>query len=186
LLQMQPLSLNQSPATKVTDPVIVVTDGSANNLNGSGGWCAIIRTPTTVTELVGWEEGTTSNRMEMTAVVNGLLSISTPSNISLVADSAYVLNSLKNKWYVRWFEEDAKGTRVDRPNLDLWYVLAGLVQYHNVSFIKIKGHSGDYWNERADKLAGHARVNKVQSNTTHPYPVLGEIDGNTVAQSHSL
>lgn len=170
----------------MTDPVIVVTDGSADNRNGSGGWCAIVRTPTTVTELTGFATDTTSNRMEMTAVVKGLLSITTPSNISLVADSAYVLNSLKNKWYDRWFEQDADGTRVDRPNLDLWYVLAGLVQYHTVSFTKIKGHSGDYWNERADKLAGYARVNKVEGSTSHLYPVLGDINANTAAQPHSL
>ena len=75
------------------------------------------------------------------------------------------MNSLKNKWYERWFQEKRS---VARPNIDLWWELAGLIEYHDVSFIKVKGHSGDYWNTRADKLASYARTAKIEIRSELP------------------
>ncbi len=144
--------------------ITIITDGSANNLDGTGGWCAIVRHPSTLVELQGWEVGTTSNRMELTAVISGLRSISTPSEITLVTDSTYVLKTMKYKWYERWIEQEPFRTK-PRPNMDLWHQLIGLSQFHDVHFIKIKGHSGDYWNERADKLADQARRGRVENRT---------------------
>ncbi len=141
--------------------VILITDGSADNGTGTGGWCAITRTPSVVVELTGHASNTTSNRMEMTAVIEGLRSIKIPSTVDLIADSAYVLNSLKKEWYKEWIYNEPHRTK-PRPNLDLWQELAGLVQFHQVSYYKVKGHSGDFWNTRADKLAGEARKNKLE------------------------
>lgn len=151
------------------DTVVLITDGSADNRNGSGGWAAIIRGPSSLTELSGFAEGTTSNRMELEAVIQGLRSIKTPSRVELVADSAYVLNSIRNGWYLRWMEETGKSK--PRPNLDLWMMLHGLLQFHEVVPIKVKGHSGDYWNTRADRLADRARREKITEHNSLPeYP----------------
>lgn len=142
----------------------IITDGSADNKIGQGGWAALVRNSASLFELTGWEEETTSNRMELLACIEGLRSIPTPSDVTIVTDSAYVLNTMRQKWYEKWFEGlDREGNeRVKpRPNLDLWYQLVGLCQFHNVTWIKVKGHSGDYWNERADKLADRARREKV-------------------------
>jgi len=38
-------------------------------------------------------------------------------------------------------------------NQDLWVELLALIRKLNVRFIKVKGHSGDRYNERADELA---------------------------------
>lgn len=94
----------------------------------------------------------------MTAVIEGLRSISEPSEVTVVTDSAYVLNAMRNRWWERWIAETKP-----RPNMDLWYQLIGLAHYHNITWIKIKGHAGDYWNERADQLADHARRGKISS-----------------------
>jgi ribonuclease HI len=116
-------------------------------------------------ELQGWAEGTTSNRMELTAALEGLKSIQVPSDIVLVSDSTYLIKAFRQNWIERWMWEEECGNRTKpRTNMDLWHQLYGLNKYHNVSFIKIKGHSGDYWNERADRLADEARRSKV-SNT---------------------
>lgn len=147
--------------------VVLITDGSADNGTGTGGWCSIIRIHSSVTELTGHAIGTTSNRMELTAVVEGLRAIKKPSLVHLISDSAYVLNSLKNEWYKGWLYGEPNRTK-PRPNLDLWIELAGLVQYHDVEYFKVKGHSGDYWNTRADKLASYARTKKVAINSTFP------------------
>lgn len=135
----------------------VITDGSADNTRGTGGWCAIIKVGSSLTELTGWEESTTSNRMELLAAIEGLRAFKTPTKIHLVSDSTYMLKTLKNKWYERWFEENQE----HRPNLDLWRLLVGLVHFHDVEFTKVKGHSGNYWNDRADVMAKKARKEKL-------------------------
>lgn len=149
--------------------IVIITDGSADNRNGSGGWAAIIRTPDSLIELSGCESGTTSNRMELTAAIKGLREVPLPSTIDLVADSAYLLNTLHYRWYDRWAQEDRNGYKSrQRPNMDLWEQLIGLTSFHTVNFYKVKGHSGDYWNTRADKLAAYARRNQISERTVLP------------------
>lgn len=137
----------------------VITDGSADNRTGSGGWAVIVRTDSALSEIAGWAESTTSNRMELTAAIEGLKALSTPHTVDLIADSSYLLKTLKNQWYQRWKMETGRAN--PRPNMDLWEELDALTKFHDVTFIKVKGHSGDYWNERADKLARHARLHKA-------------------------
>ena len=159
----------------------IITDGSANNMTGEGGWCAIVRTNSTATnvslivEVTGYASKTTSNRMEMMAAIGGLSELQTSQTIDLISDSAYLLNTLKNKWYIQWISDEeawnASSKRkksYPRPNMDLWKTLISLIEFHSVRFIKVKGHSGDYWNNRADKLAGIARKNKYGSRNWFP------------------
>lgn len=147
--------------------VTLITDGSADNRTGSGGWCSIIRTGSTLIELIGCADQTTSNRMELTAAIEGLKAIPIPASVTVITDSTYLLKTMKMKWYERWIEEERLGNRAKpRPNMDLWHQLIGLSNYHDLTFIKIKGHSGDYWNERADKLAHYARTAKVANRHT--------------------
>lgn len=148
---------------QTVDRITIITDGSADNRTGSGGYAAIVRMPSSLAELIGWEEGTTSNRMEMTAAIKGLLSVNIPSQIDVVSDSAYLVNTMKNNWYKRWFDDVKKGKNLNRPNLDLWEQLAAICQFHDVKWLKIKGHSGDYWNTRADNLADYARRKRKES-----------------------
>lgn len=135
----------------------IITDGSADNTRGTGGWCAIIKVGSSLTEITGWEESTTSNRMELMAAIQGLRHLKFPTKVHLVSDSTYMLKTLRNKWYERWFEEE----QLHRPNLDLWHNLVGLVNFHEVEFTKVKGHSGHYWNDRADTLAKKARKEQL-------------------------
>lgn len=144
----------------------IYTDGSADNSNGIGGWCAVIRTEDSLTELAGWATATTSNRMELVAAIEALRSLVIPHEIDLIADSSYLLKTLKNRWFERW-QTEVNRTK-PRPNMDLWEQLAGLMSFHNITFIKVKGHSGDYWNTRCDKLANYARKEQM--------PLLHKLD----------
>ena len=137
---------------------IIFSDGSADNSNGDGGWASIVRSDNSLVELGGYDASTTSNRMELTAAIEGLKYLSIPHEVELIADSSYLLKTLKNKWYEKWKLEDHRTK--PRPNMDLWEQLEGLVTFHTVTFVKVKGHSGDYWNTRADRLANHARKEK--------------------------
>lgn len=141
------------------DAVTIFTDGSANNITGSGGWCAIIQKESTLIELSGWVDSTTSNRMELLAAIEGLNALFIPHKVRLVSDSTYMIKTLRHKWYETWFAQN----QTHRPNLDLWESLASLVKYHDVDFVKVKGHSNHYWNDRCDYLAGEARLNQITS-----------------------
>jgi ribonuclease HI len=146
---------------------ILYTDGSSDK-DKNGGWGCCILTPSGLTELVGYAADTTNNRMELMAALEGLRATPEGSVVSIVSDSAYMINSLKKKWYEGWFATDADPNfPYKRPNLDLWRELVSEVEKRVVSFVKVKGHNGDKWNERADKLAMYAR--KGQQTFSHTY-----------------
>lgn len=143
---------------------IIYTDGSSGN-GGDGGWAAIVATPYFGVEIWGYDQATTNNRMEMTAAIEGMKLLEKTGEkyqIKLVSDSAYMLNSIQHQWYLNWFKEAQSGKYI-RPNLDLWYKIAWFVGYHEVTPIKVKGHSGHEHNERVDKLAVAARKEKLRS-----------------------
>lgn len=92
--------------------------------------------------------------MEIQAVVAALESLKKPCRVTIHSDSAYVVNCLTQKWYVKWQKNgwtNSKGEPVQ--NRDLWEALLAAIQPHQVSFKKVKGHAGVAWNERCDQLA---------------------------------
>jgi ribonuclease HI len=111
-------------------------------LNSDSGNCA-----STIAQRV------TSIRMELTAVIQALSSLSEPSEVNLYSDSAYVINGLKQKWYLSWFRTGKNSLGQVPKNLDLWHKLAELDQTHRVHPYHIKGHNGHRWQEMVDSLA---------------------------------
>jgi len=148
---------------------VIFTDGSSSPKTKRGGWACIVMLPTRFVEIVGNSENTTNNRMEMMAAIQGLKELKVPHKVHLVSDSAYLLNSLENKWYNRWFADEMffdsafakQMNRYPRPNLDLWRILASLAEFHEITVVKVKGHSGDKWNDKVDKLSVQARTDQL-------------------------
>ncbi|MCW2972999.1 MAG: Ribonuclease [Thermoleophilia bacterium] len=133
--------------------VEIHTDGSCSGNPGPGGWSCILRSGVHAKELSGWELSTTNNRMELTAVIEGLRALKRRSRVTVCSDSAYVLNPFVKGWLAKW---QANGWRTGKEpikNQDLWVEAARAVGEHDVNFRKVKGHSGDPLNERADELA---------------------------------
>lgn len=103
----------------------------------------------------GGERETTNNRMELTAVIEGLAALKRPCRVSLYLDSQYVRQGI-TEWIHGW---KRKGwvTAAKQPvkNADLWRKLDGLVHAgpHQIEWHWVKGHAGDPGNERADALA---------------------------------
>lgn len=143
----------------LSNEAIIYTDGSSGK-NGDGGWSALVATPFYGVELSGWAENTTNNRMELWAAIEGLSFLHDAHMVNLVSDSAYLLNSIKHGWYERWISEP-NGT-YKRPNIDLWLAIRKLLCYHTVIPVKVKGHNGHEHNERVDKLAVTARLDRVE------------------------
>lgn len=145
---------------------IIYTDGSCSPKSKRGGWACVVLRPDSFLEMCGWSEDTTNNRMEMLAAIHGLKELHEPHEVHLVSDSAYVLNSIKHEWFNRWFADEAffdnayakmQGRPTPRPNMDLWRVIASLLDHHTVIPVKVKGHSGEFLNSHVDKLAVAAR-----------------------------
>lgn len=154
---------------------IVFCDGSSSPKTKQGGWASIVLTPLCFVELVGFAEGTTNNRMELMAAIQGLKELQQPHNVQLISDSAYLLNALHNQWYNRWFADEAffdnafakaLGRPTPRPNMDLWRVLSTLDEFHEIETVKVKGHSltqgiKSIYNSKVDKLAVQARKSQI-------------------------
>jgi len=135
------------------------TDGSASHITKDGGWAFIIQSDEgLVAQDAGHVPNTTNNAMEIYAAVQGLKFFNTVSDVKVYSDSAYVVNTMNNKWWVDWEKNNwIKHTGATTPNKDYWQELLSLIKKHDVEFIKVQGHSGDTLNERCDRLAKEAR-----------------------------
>jgi ribonuclease HI len=134
--------------------VEIYTDGACSGNPGPGGWGVLMRYGEHVKELCGGEPGgTTNNRMELTAAIMALESLTRPAVVKLHTDSVYVRSGITS-WLKNW-ERNGWMTSDRKPvkNADLWQRLAAAVGKHQVEWLWVKGHAGDPGNERADALA---------------------------------
>lgn len=130
------------------------TDGACSGNPGPGGWGAILRYNGHEKELCGGEKETTNNRMELTAVIEGLSALKEPCEIELFTDSKYVCDAVIKRWVYLWKNNGwKKADKKPALNVDLWEKLLQLLDTHKVNFNWIKGHAGHPENERCDTLA---------------------------------
>jgi ribonuclease HI len=129
------------------------TDGACKGNPGPGGWGAWMRSGDRERELFGGEPLTTNNRMELTAVIEGLRALTRPCRVTLHVDSTYVMNGVQ-RWLAGW-KRNGWRTADKKPvkNAELWRELDAEVARHTITWVWVKGHSGDPGNERADALA---------------------------------
>ena len=131
----------------------IYTDGACSGNPGPGGWGVFIENSGNVTELSGRDENTTNNRMELKAVIEALKFFTINSKLTIHTDSKYVMDGA-SRWIINWKKNNWKtAQKKDVKNKDLWIELDNLLNYHNVSWVWVKGHDGIYGNERADYLA---------------------------------
>jgi ribonuclease HI len=104
-------------------------------------------------ELFGGEAHTTNNRMELTAVIRALESLTRPCVAEVHTDSQYVKNGIET-WIHGWKRNGWK-TADKKPvkNAELWRELDALAARHDIRWHWVKGHNGHPENERADALA---------------------------------
>lgn len=136
----------------------IYTDGACSGNPGPGGWGAVLLYGDNKKELSGAEADTTNQRMELLAVIKGLEALKVRGwEVNIHSDSAYVVNALNNNWLENWQKNGWKNSKKeDVANQDLWKRLLPLLQLNKVKMKKVKGHSGDVWNEKCDELARNA------------------------------
>lgn len=144
--------------------VEIYTDGACKGNPGVGGWGAILRFGGTEKELFGGVANTTNNRMEMTAVIEALRSLSRSCGVVVFTDSSYVQKGI-SEWIHGWKRNGWK-TSDKKPvkNADLWQTLDQLAAGHKIEWRWVKGHAGHPENERADQLANRG-VDAVLANS---------------------
>lgn len=135
------------------DEVEIYADGACRGNPGPGGWGALLRTGSRERTLHGGEPATTNNRMELTAVIRALESLTRQCRVQLYTDSQYVQKGI-TQWIHDWKRRGWR-TAGKQPvkNVDLWQQLEALASAHEVSWHWVKGHAGHDGNERADALA---------------------------------
>ena len=134
--------------------VTIYTDGACSGNPGAGGWGTILDYQGRRKELSGGAAETTNNRMELTAVIEGLKALKEPCKVTVVTDSQYVSNGITLGWAKSWKENNwRKKDKKPALNPELWDELLTLVDKHEVKFNWIRGHAGHPENERCDEMA---------------------------------
>ena len=130
-------------------------DGSCWGNPGPGGYAAILLCKGCENVVTGSSPQTTSNRMELAAVIAGIKALKSKAvHLVIYTDSEYVAGQLA-------------GNRT-RANLDLVTEMRHLVaSLASWQVVKVTGHAGDPLNERCDRLA-RASAKLAQAELAQP------------------
>lgn len=140
--------------------IFLYTDGACDihAENQPGGWAAILQAVDEDGEvkrekvISGGAENTTNNRMELTAIIEGLKLLKQATALKIVSDSRYVIDIAQSKNKVV-------------KNKSLWKDYFHISKVHYIEWKYVAGHSGHEQNERCDRLAV-AEKNKRSTRST--------------------
>ena len=161
------------------------TDGACSGNPGPGGWGAVVCfADGNCHELGGGDPQTTNNRMEMQAAVAALEFFANSGQtepVTVYTDSEYVKNGI-TKWIQGWKNKGWKtSTGKDVVNQDLWHLLDKL-NSRIVKWEHVRGHSGDFYNDRCDEIArsfSHNLTPELQQQK----PTAGETQAGTLVSA---
>lgn len=133
--------------------VTAYTDGSSNPADRSGGWGVVLLYGKVVKELSGSATDTTNNRMELTAILKAMEALTKPCRLTVYTDSSDAIGWLTGSY-----------ARRNAGIATLCQRIHAVRQEKNLELVfqQVNGHSGDYWNDRADLLATMARQTMLQ------------------------
>lgn len=151
------------------EKVTIYSDGSCHGNPGPGGYAAIIlKSDGKTINVSGSDWYTTNNRMELTAVIEGLKLLSSPSIVTIITDSKYVADQI-NRGNLRVLISNQK-----KKNLDLWEKVLNLSKKHTLSAKWVKGHAGNKLNEKCDALANE-EVRKLEHEKDIRHHTIAEL-----------
>lgn len=143
--------------------VEIYTDGACTGNPGRGGFGAVLIYNGNEKQISCGYRKTTNNRMELMAAVESLGLLKEPCNVTLYSDSKYLTDAINQKWLFTWQKNGwKKSDKKSVLNTDLWTKLLNLLEVHNVTFIWVKGHAGNKYNEICDALAVEAYNNGAE------------------------
>lgn len=101
------------------------------------------------------KQNTTNNEMELMGVLTAVkIAKQVNQEVTIYTDSAYVVNSV-NQWMHGWAMKGWVNSKNEPvKNLQIMKELHELLSFDTkIKVVKVKGHSGDYFNEIADRCA---------------------------------
>jgi len=143
--------------------VVIHADGACYPNPGEGGWGCIIVRGSEERVLSGYERNvTTNNRMELLGALTGLREVDRGERVKVRSDSQYVVQGigcweggvplLSPGWIVKW------STFGWKKNEDLWREIHDIAKAQKMLLTEwVRGHDGEEYNERCDKLAVTAK-----------------------------
>ena len=145
--------------------VEIYTDGACSGNPGVGGWGSILIYKGVQKIISGGEPLTTNNRMELTAIIKALEALKEPCEVRVYSDSQYAVDAIMKGWLTYWMSHGWRTkSKDDVKNVDLWEKLVDLMSKHQVTFIKVKGHSDNENNNRCDEIA-RGEIAKIQKSS---------------------
>lgn len=132
----------------------VFTDGAAEPNPGPGGWGVVyVENDRILSEECGHESDTTSNRMELVALIGACRIVPRGTSVVLYSDSQLCVSTF-NEWAPAWEARGWKRKGGEIKNLDLVKELYMIFKARpELELQWIKAHAGNRWNEYADSLA---------------------------------
>jgi len=147
----------------VIKEVDLYTDGACSGNPGPGGYGVILKYGPHLREISGAYANTTNNRMELMAVIKGLESLKEPCRVTVYSDSKYIIDAITRGWVHKWRAKGWMRTAHERAkNVDLWEQVLALAQKHKISWVWVKGHANNEYNNRCDQLAVAAIKNDTR------------------------
>ncbi len=141
--------------------VVIYTDGACDPNPGPGGWAALLLYKAHEKVLTGCENPTTNNRMELTAAIRALQSLTRPCAVTLYTDSEYLKRGI-TEWLPNWRKRGWRRKGGALANLELWQALDETLQPHQVEWRWVRAHAGNALNQRVDRLARQAINTKAK------------------------
>ena len=126
---------------------------------GAGGWGVVLEEKGETRQFSGSEPGTTNNRMEIRAVIEGLKQLPPGSEVQVVTTSDYLFQGA-TKWINGWRQRNWQ-KRGGQPiaNDDLWRELDELMSRYQIEWISAKG-------DRDEQTAGLHEASKLAVEAT--------------------
>ncbi len=155
--------------------ITIYTDGASRGNPGPGGYGVVLMSGPYRREIAEGFRKTTNNRMELLAVIVGLEALKRPGmNVTIYSDSRYVVDSVEKGWIWGWLKKGFSG----KKNPDLWMRFIRIFRQHTVKFVWIKGHNDTPENERCDRMAVAAALDKDKLKVDEGFE--NEAAGNTM------
>lgn len=140
------------------DKIEIYTDGSCIGNPGPGGWAGVFIFRDKRSNISGFENNTTNNRMELMAAIESVKN--TPNDVyaTIYTDSTYVKNGVTT-WVKTWKNNNWRSTSGKSvKNQDLWTKLIEEVEKKHIEWVWVKGHADCVNNNNADFVARSAIV----------------------------
>jgi cyclic pyranopterin phosphate synthase len=120
--------------------VEIYTDGAYNPVPGQGGWAAVIVEGRQKRAFSGGAKKTTSNRMEITAALEGILKTKPGAEITVHTDSQYLFGCMASGWQ-------------RKANRDLWQQMDEAVSKRKVRWEWVEESARNAFHKEAHDLA---------------------------------